>query len=414
MPKRIHWAWVILATSFVTILIHRSIGLSYGILMPEMIASLKITKTQAGAIASSYYLTYTIFSPLLGFLVDRVSARKLLAASCFLLGTGAFLMGKPTSLLQACLFFSIVAIAASGIWTPLFTLVQRWFGIRHRGMAVGILSSGLTIGYGIMGIILPPLVARFDWRTCWLLLSFPAFALVLVNGIFVRTSPQELGLAPWGEDPRPPAKNPLPAPPAALGYRGLLKIRGLWPVAISYFCMAFSAYSVVFFIVTYGTMELKLSYARAASLASAIAASGFLGALLFPLLSDFAGRKRCLTLINLGLSASILLIIAAGHHWNLLLFGVCLFGLFYASVWPIYAAVAGDFAPAGATGSVLGFWTIFYGLGVVMAGLLGGYIADLTGTFARSFLVAAFAGALGTLFLAGMKTGGRPGHGAPS
>jgi sugar phosphate permease len=56
MKKRIHWAWVILIVSFITILTNISIRFSYGILMPEMITSLKITKTQAGVIASSFYL----------------------------------------------------------------------------------------------------------------------------------------------------------------------------------------------------------------------------------------------------------------------------------------------------------------------------------------------------------------------
>jgi MFS family permease len=85
MKKRIHWAWVILIVSFITILTNISIRFSYGILMPEMITSLKITKTQAGVIASSFYLAYTIFSPLLGFLIDRVSARKLLTLFSFIL-----------------------------------------------------------------------------------------------------------------------------------------------------------------------------------------------------------------------------------------------------------------------------------------------------------------------------------------
>jgi sugar phosphate permease len=53
MTSRIHWAWVILIVSFVTIFTNHSIRASYGILMPEMIVALKITKAQAGAIASS-------------------------------------------------------------------------------------------------------------------------------------------------------------------------------------------------------------------------------------------------------------------------------------------------------------------------------------------------------------------------
>jgi len=406
MKNRIHWAWVILIASFITILTNISIRFSYGILMPEMIISLKITNTQAGVIASSFYLAYTIFSPLLGFLIDRVSARKLLTLFSFILGIGTFLMGKPVSLFQACLFFAIVAIGSSAMWTPVFTLVQRWFGVRRRGMVVGILSSAFTIGYGIMGLILPPLVSRFDWRTCWFFLSIPAFALILINGLLIRTKPQDLNLTPWGEDSFIPTENPSPAAQAGLPYRELLKIRNLWLVAISYFFIAFTAYVINIFVVTYGTMELRFPYAQAAKLASAIAFSGFIGSLLLPILSDSLGRKRCLTIIDISLSVSIILVISAGSHWNALVTTICIFGFFYAAVWPMYAAAAADFFPAGSTGSVLGFWTIFYGLGLMLAGILGGYIADLTGSFTRSFILAAFAGALGTFFLSQMKKAG--------
>jgi sugar phosphate permease len=91
MSERIHWAWMILMASFITVFTAYSIRLSYGLLLPQMIVSLKITKAQAGAIASCFYLAYTIFSPLLGFLADRFDARKLLVLFAFIQGTGTFL-----------------------------------------------------------------------------------------------------------------------------------------------------------------------------------------------------------------------------------------------------------------------------------------------------------------------------------
>lgn len=408
MTERIHWAWIILIASYITVFTNISIRFSYNILMPEMILSLRITKAQAGGIASSFYLAYTIFSPLLGFLVDRVSARKIFVLFSFIMGAGTFLMGTPATFLQSCFYFAIVAVGSSAMWTPVFTLVQRWFGVKHRGMILGIFSTSFTIGYGIMGLILPPLVTRFGWRTCWFILSVPAFALVLINGFLVRTSPQDLNLRPWGEKPVFPMASPSQAAKGRVSYRELLKAQNIWLVAFSYFFIAFTAYVLNIFIVSYGAMELKLPYAQAAKLASAIAFSGTLGVLVIPFVSDFLGRKRCLLLIDISLSASIILIIFSGNLWNALLGSVCVFGFFYAAIWPMYAAVAADFFPAGGTGSILGFWTIFYGVGLILAGFFGGYIADLTGTFTSSFIVAVFSGALGSFFLFRMKGCAKP------
>jgi sugar phosphate permease len=406
MTKRIHWAWVILFASFITVFTNYSIRLSYGILMPEMIMALKITKAQAGAIASSFYLSYTIFSPLLGFLVDRVSARQLLTFFSFMLAGGTFLMGKPASLSQACLFFAIVGMGSSAMWTPLVTLVQRWFGFKRRGMVLGILSLSYTIGYGIMGLVLPPLVARYDWRTCWFILSAPAFALGLINGFLLRTKPQDLNLRPWGDGPSLPPLNHSGLTQAKVRYGELLKLRDLWLVAISYFLIGFTAYMINIFIVTYGTMELGIPYLRAAKLASAIAFSGTVGALSIPILSDFLGRKRCLILIDFSMAASIILIVWAGSNWAALLAAAGTFGIFYAAAWPMYGAAAADFFPPGATGSVLGFWTIFYGIGLILAPTLGGYIADLTGTFTWSFLLAAATGAGASFLISRIRKSG--------
>ncbi len=164
MTHRIHWAWIVLSASFATIFIHYSIRLGYGILMPEMILSLGITKAQAGTIASSFYLAYSIFSPIMGFLVDRFNVRILLAVFSCVLAIGTFFMGKPQTLSQACVSFFIVGMGASAMWTPVVTLVQRWFGGNRRGMALGILSVGYAIGYGVMGLVLPPWSRRSDGK----------------------------------------------------------------------------------------------------------------------------------------------------------------------------------------------------------------------------------------------------------
>ena len=66
----------IIIAGFSTIFVAFAIRYSYGLLLPEMLSGLSISKTEAGIIYSSYFLTYTLFSPLLGLLVDRFDARS--------------------------------------------------------------------------------------------------------------------------------------------------------------------------------------------------------------------------------------------------------------------------------------------------------------------------------------------------
>jgi MFS family permease len=248
-----------------------------------------------------------------------------------------------------------------------------------------------------MGLLLPPLVGEYGWRSCWIFLSLLAFAMVPLNGVFLRTHPRDLGLRPWGEESGS-APAPAARPAAAkVPYRALLGLPNLWIGGLAYFFTGFTAYVVNIFIVTYANLELRFPFPQSAGLASFIAFSGIPGALIIPGLSDYLGRKKCLVLLNLGFSAATLLLVWAGNSWMGLVAAACLYGVIYTSTWPMYAAAAADFFPPGTTGSVLGFWTIFFGIGLILAPTVGGAIADWSGSFVQAFLLAAVTGVAAAL-----------------
>ncbi len=403
MKTRFHWSWLILLSAFITDFTYYSIRLGYGILMPEMIKSIEITKAQAGAIASSFYLAYTIFVPAIGFLADRFDARKLLILFSLILAVGTFLMSKSTSFLQACISFAVIGVGASAMWAPLVALIQRWFVPKRRGMALGIFSSSYSLGYGIMGLLLPSLIANYGWQGSWRILSILAFSLIFINALCIRNHPQKIGLEPWGEVSNLSAEESLKQTTIRIRYRDLMKMRNLWLGAISYSFIAYTAYFPNIFIFTYASNELGIPFAQAASLASFIAFSGIFGALLLPILSDFLGRKKCLVAVNILMGLSNLFVVCAGKNWPLLCIAVCCFGFSYGAVWALYAAVAGEFFPIGATASVIGFWTFFYGIVLIFGPPLGGYVADVAGTFVWSFLIAASIGITAGLIVTGFK-----------
>src|SRR4030067_436324 len=100
-------ALAVLAACLFTVLISYATRYGYGILLPEMLPALGITKTQAGVIYSSFFVAYTICSPLLGLLGDRYDNRLLITVLVALLGAGAFLMSFSASILPARLLFML-------------------------------------------------------------------------------------------------------------------------------------------------------------------------------------------------------------------------------------------------------------------------------------------------------------------
>ena len=161
-----------MGTSFITLFIIYSIRIgAYPILLPEMIKDLQVTKAQAGMIKSAFAITYLVFSPIMGWLTDHIGARKVISFFCLFLGGGAFFMGKAESLLTSVVSFSIVGLGAAAMWVPIATMIQKWFGINKRGLALGILNASAGAGFGVMGLFLPVVVIKYNWRFGWFILG---------------------------------------------------------------------------------------------------------------------------------------------------------------------------------------------------------------------------------------------------
>ncbi len=400
--SKIHWGWVVLGSSFVTLFTAFSIRIgAYSVLLPEMIKEFQMTKAQAGMIKSAFSLTYVLFAPLMGWLTDRIGGRKVISFFCLFLGGGTFLMGKAETFHGSAFFYGIVGFGAAATWVPITTLIQNWFSEKKRGLALGILSPSYSAGFGLMGLILPLIVAGYGWRVCWFMLGIAALLLSVLNGLFLRDRPERMRLSPWGEPVQRERQKTLRH--QTMGYLEILKEGKFWILGISYFAISYGAYSLLDFIVTYGAMELKIPYRIASFSITVIALSSMVGGILLLTLSDYIGRKTSLVIIHLLVTLSVLLIVSGGRNIPLLIAGVAAFGFFYGPIWPMYAACARDNFPREVTGTVFGMMTIFNGIGVMISPVLTGYLADVTGTFRWSFTLAGFVSFMGAFLIGILK-----------
>jgi len=394
-----HRAWMILGSSSITLFIAYAIRIgAFSVLLPEMIQEFQLTKAEGGMIKTSMMFTYTLFSPLVGWLTDRIGGRFVICFFCLFLGAGTFLMGKTSGLLTAVLFFGIVGIGAAGLWTPVVTLVQRWFGESRRGLALGILSPSYVLGFGLMGLILPIIVKQYGWRIGWFILGICGFGLVPLNAAFLRSRPEEMGIVPWAESLK--ESKAAASADQPLGYSKIFTKQVFWLIGFAYLLIASGTYIILDFIVTYGVMELKIHYTVASGLISVVGFSSVFGGFILLTLSDYIGRKKSLVIIQTWLGCGILLTIFVGNRITLMMVGMGIFGFLYGAIWPMYGATARDYFPKEMTGTIIGLWTIFYGVGAMICPVVAGYLADVTGTFRWPFGLAAL-----TCFIAALLVG---------
>jgi sugar phosphate permease len=398
--KPFHWAWVVLGICFVNLFINYSVRLGYSVVLPEMIADLGFTRTVGGTIYNAYFLSYIALTPLAGYLTDRIGARRVITVCAGILGGGVLLMGSIHSFWAACTAFAVVGLGSTGMWTPIITVVQRWFGPTRRGMALGILSTGYGLGFATMGAAFPWIVDQWSWRYAWYFLGAGALVMVLANGILLRSDPESAGYRPWGEKGgRAQASTVTPSRPQGPAVSMLFRNRTFWFIGLSYFAVSYSLYGITTFMVDYARTQVGLPLEKASLLATIHGACQVIGVLTVLPMSDYLGRKRTLTLSNAVITACLAGIILVGDSWGMLSLFVGIMAVFYGATFPMYGACAGDFFPREMMGTVIGIWTPFYGLGAICVHWVSGLLRDSAGSYDTAFLINVAMAGIGTLLM---------------
>jgi MFS family permease len=319
-----------------------------------------------------------------------------------ILSVGTILMGTANHFLTAALFFAIVGIGGAAMWIPPLTVLQLWFTERHRGMVAGILGAGSGLGFALSGWLYPRIVEALSWRWCWYVFGISALILIPINAALLRSKPEDLQLKAWGDQTKPSVKL-FEDTHTKASYLTFIRSKVFWKIGLSLCLISFALYLVTTFIIDYINLELGFGFAVAASFATIHGLAEVVGVLSISILSDRVGRRLSLFGSNLICSVSIAGILLSGQSHLLLIINVAILGAFYGAIWSLYGACSGDYFNIHIVGTVLGMWTIFYGIGSISGHLFGGWIRDTTGSFQWAFSVCILFGFLAALLMYWVK-----------
>jgi MFS family permease len=390
----------LLCAGFLTTFAAFGIRYSYGILLPEMLPALGISKTEAGIIFSSYFLFATFCSPVLGLLVDRWNARFLLTIFIAILGMGAYLMSFSTTVVQASFFFALAGIGHSACWAPFVTVLMRWVSDKRRGIALSIIDLGSTAGIAFWSIMIPFIIGPYSWRTVWVWLGVSAFVAAAMNFLFVKSRPStetEPQVSVGASEERIPIKT---------AYKAIFRDKKFYLIGLSYLLISFSILIPFTFLTTYAAQELKIPYQTAAGLVALIGIVGAIGKLPLGHLSDMVGRVKIMMLCGV-LTGIGGLGMAYSQGIGFLFVFTVVFGVGYGTIWPVYAASSRDLFSPDYSGSVVGLWTLYHGLGSVLAPVFAGWTIDATGSYVWAFIMAVISSALSLLVLLPLVNAGK-------
>jgi len=200
--KLFHGWWIVLVAA-----IGLSMGygpivtFTFGVFLKPLTQEFGWSRGQISQAFSLSLLVMSFLFPLVGRLVDRFGARKVIIPSVLLFGLSLMLL----SLLSASLWYLYAVYALLGIAgggtapVPYSNVISHWFD-KRRGLALGVAMVGLGLSTFIMPSLAQTLIASGGWRQAYVLIGLMVMAVAIpVVALFLKETPQMLGLSPDGE-----------------------------------------------------------------------------------------------------------------------------------------------------------------------------------------------------------------------
>jgi MFS family permease len=309
-----------------------------------------------------------------------------------LLCIGTFLMSYSSSLLDSSLFFALTGLGTAACWSPVVTMIPRWVSDKRRGLALAITDVGSSSGLLIWSWAMPYIVEAFNWTAGWMSLAAMALFATLLNLLLVRDRPADIS----GSTQK--ATGSQPNDTIIKTYNKLLRNATFWLIGLSYLLIGFSILIPFTFLPIHGIQSLSLSYQTAKWMLVILAASGIIGKIILGHLSDSTGRIKIMIICDLLIAAGGLGM-AYSNNFMTLAVSSAIFGFGYGALWPVYAAVSSDYFPKMYSGRIIGLWTLYLGIGSMIAPPLAGWTIDISGIFSWAFLLTAMSALISLLLL---------------
>ncbi|WP_343077624.1 MFS transporter [Pseudomonas sp.] len=342
--------------------------------------SLGVPLAGLGAFATAYYIGYVVFNATSGFLIDKLGGRLLIAVSLSGAGCFMFLFGSTKSAYAGIALQAIVGGFAGADYAAGVKLISSWFKPSELGRVMGIYTSATALGVLVANLIVPALIARYDWSASYHLLGGISIVVGIICYLVLRPGPVFTPTPPTTQD-------------KTSAFSRLLANKNLVLLAIAGFGGSWGTYG---FITWSNALMIKsrgLSPETAGLIMAIFAAMGVISKPVIGYVSDkWEGARRLPAMFILS-SFSVLLIVfgVIASPMMFMLFAPFL-GLAAYGYLPIIVALVPRFVGTQMVGSAAGMTNAFWQLGSAIVPIAVGAAFTVSG---QSFVIALCTLALG-------------------
>ena len=364
-------AWLIVGLGFLALALAFSARAALSLVMPVWEAEFGWSRSYISGVGACALIVMACVAPVAGRLVDVRGPRVVLIAGLIAVAAGSAGVAVMTDAQFFAVAFGGIAALGFGVVAThvVATAVARHFD-RHRGLAIGVATSGATAGQFVIVPLVALVLETHGWR--W---SFGAIALACAALVI----PIVWLMGRHSNEPAEQSDESSGAEPRALkqDLRFVLTSPHFQILFWSFFLCGYTTTGVIethFLPFASFCGFAPLPSAAAYGVLSAVNLVGMIGA---GWLSDQVNRPALLASIYIlrGLTFIVLLNIGADIQ-TLLIFAVAFGAVDYATV-PITASLAASHLGLRVMGLAMGLISAGHAIGGATGAYLGGYLFDL-------------------------------------
>ncbi|MBI2953223.1 MAG: MFS transporter [Chloroflexi bacterium] len=386
--RSVHYAWVVVVAVFLATAIAAGARSTFGVYVKPLEEEFQATRGIITLIASTSILFSGGSQPLIGHALDRYGPRIVAVVALLIISVGVIVSSIVTELWQLYISFGVVvSLASSATGTVMATVVtSRWF-VKHRGLALGLLTSGRSAGQLLLIPLAMAFYLAFGWRMSFLLIGLVVAALMLPIGLLIRNDPGDIGRQAYGGGK---------ADAGSLGGKGAdqalktslakaVRTRGFWMLALGFFVCGYSSGGMIqTHLVAYAVGQ-GFAEMTAATALGIQAATSIPGAVAVGVITDRLGGRRPLTTLYFVRGLALVFLLFVDDPLKLYAFAI-IFGLSHSAGVPTATLTAHLFGRLS-VGTIFGVIFMSHQIGGATAAYVTGLIFDLTGNYLYGFVI---------------------------
>ncbi|WP_341321385.1 MFS transporter [Solibacillus sp. FSL H8-0523] len=407
--KKWHYSWIILAVTFISIIVAGIIRSSAGVFIDPFEQDFGWSRPSISLAFAVCLFLYGFSGPFMAAFVEKYGLKRMMLGSMLLLSIAlacTFVMKQEWQLI---LIWGVMMGIGSGLFlTVLSTQVaNRWF-VKRRGLAVGILTAATATGQLILLPVLATLVDRYSWQTAIFLIFILSIVMLLIIALFMRNYPSEKNIGLYGnEEVTEPARiqvgNPFKMALNAL-VEGL-KVKEFWLLAGSFFICGLSTSGLIGTHFISYCISFGIPVVTAAAMLSFMGVFDLIGTTLSGWLTDrFDNRWLLFWYYSLrGFSLLALpFALASGSSTWLMIFAI-FYGLDWIATVPPTIGLTRQRFGLEKSAMMYGWMVAFHQVGAAVAAYFGGVVFEAMGSYKIAFLLAGGFCLIASLFVIVIK-----------